>query len=68
MLSGQEFSGISCWQEFAGDGVELSSSLLLAGRDSLVRRPLGCASGADHAGLRFWKGFAGAQRAGILGA
>jgi len=36
--------------------------------DSLVRRPLGWASGADLAGLRCWQGFAGAQRAGILGA
>jgi len=50
------------------DRVELSSSQLLAGRDSMVRRPLGWASGADLAGLRCWQGFAGAQRAGILGA
>ena len=42
------------------DRVELRSSQLLAGRDSMVRRPLAWASGADLAGLRCWQGFAGA--------
>ena len=40
MLSGQEFSGISCWQEFAGallSGIRWADLLAVVRENSLVR-------------------------------